>query len=272
MIAPLDMPRAYLKWNRRWGAPFGSRLYRSVQRWPRLRGPFDRTMFRVAPGLRGMFAIQPNNATRAYEYPWVFDACRVARGMRVLEIGGGLSGFQFVLDRSGADVTNVDPGEAAHGRGWPVDEHSIARLNRVFGTSIELRNTFLQDAGLESASFDRVISVSTIEHIPESELPSLMSEVVRLLKPGGMFVATVDLFLNVQPFTTRERNEFGTNISVADLIEPHGLELVAGAREELHGYKEFSPGAVQSRLENYLLGSYPALIQTLVAKKPEHAA
>jgi hypothetical protein len=38
--------------------------------------------------------------------------------MRVLEIGGGLSGFQFVIDQSGCEIVNVETGglELIHGR------------------------------------------------------------------------------------------------------------------------------------------------------------
>lgn len=268
MIAPARLTPEQTAWNRRWDAPHGSRLSRAAAHFPQLRRPLEQTIFRASPRTRGMFAFQPNNTTRAFEYPWAFAAIDPKPGVRVVEIGGSLSGFQFVLDRCGARVINVDPGEAAHGRGWPVDEHSIARLNKMFRTRIDLRNTFLQDARLEDASADRVVSVSTIEHIPEAELPGVMADVARILKPGGLFVATVDLFINVRPFTSRSSNEYGSNISVADLIEPHGLELVAGNRAELFGYPEFSTDAVLSNLENYLLGTYPALIQTVVARKP----
>ncbi len=268
MIAPARLTPEQTAWNRRWGAPHGSRLSRAAAHFPQLRRPLEQTIFRAAPRTRGMFAFQPNNTTRAFEYPWAYNAVAPAPGLRVVEIGGSLSGFQFVLERCGANVINVDPGEAAHGRGWPVDEHSIARLNRMFGTNIELRNTFLQNADIPDAHADRVVSVSTIEHIPETELPDVMAHVARILKPGGLFIATVDLFLNIRPFTSRTSNEYGANISAADLIEPHGLELVAGDRAELLGYPEFSADAVLANLENYLLGTYPALIQTVIARKP----
>ncbi|RMH27979.1 MAG: class I SAM-dependent methyltransferase [Planctomycetota bacterium] len=272
MIAPSRLPPAYKDWNRRMGAPFGSRLERLARSLPRGRGLVERTLFRWAPSVRGPFAIQPNNTIRVFEYPWAYEAIAPEPGLRVLDIGGGLAGMQFVLARAGASVVNVDPGDEAHGRGWPVDERSIARLNRAFGTSVELRRTFLQDAGLEDDSFDRVLSISTIEHIPMDELPGLMAHVGRLLRPGGLFVATVDLFLNLEPFTDRASNEYGVNVPVRDLVQWGGLELVTGDRAELYGYPEFDPRRILSRLEDYMIGGYPALAQAFVARKPEAPA
>ena len=160
--------------------------------------------------------------------------------MRAVEIGGGLAGFQFVLARAGLEVFNVDPGMQAHGRGWPVDQSSIARLNQAFGTRVRLENCFLQDAKIEKESVDRIFSISVIEHIPEDELPCLMTRAWALLKPGGLFIATIDLFLNTRPFCRRETNEFGSNISVARLVRSAPFEMVHGDTSELMGFLEFS--------------------------------
>ena len=83
----------------------------------------------------------------------------------VLEIGGGLSGFQFVLDQHGCQVVNVDPGMA--GEGWPCDQNSMAKLNQRFGSHVELRNTTVDKANLPDGSVDRVFSISVIKHLPK---------------------------------------------------------------------------------------------------------
>jgi len=223
-----------------------------------------------SPRLASLFAFQPNNTSRAYEYPWAYHATPLRPGMRALEIGGSLSGFQFVLAKTGIEVVNCDPGEAARGRGWPVTPDTFAALNRTFNTSVELRNTFLQDAGLKAASFDRIFSISTIEHIPEAELPSLMREVERLLKPGGYFVATVDLFLDLEPFVAGvTTNRWGTNIDMSALCAATSLERITGDPQMLYGFSEFDVAAIQAQLPQLLVGSYPVLIQCLVLRKPE---
>jgi len=219
------------------------------------------------PRWTGPFGFQPNNTTRVFEYPWAFHAVPVGARSPVVEIGGSLSGFQFVMAKSGAAVTNVDPGLEARGLGWPVDAGSIGALNRAFGTDVTLVNTTLEEAGLEDESADAVYSISTIEHIPTADLPSLMKDVRRILRPGGACVLTIDLFLDLVPFTTQSENEFGTNVSVLQLVESSELDLVVGRPEELFGFPQFDADAVRDRLDDFLVGVYPTLAQCVVLGK-----
>lgn len=187
--------------------------------------------------------------------------------MRAIELGGSLAGFQFTLSKCGVKVTNVDPGDEA-AIGWPVSQEMIGRLNRFFHTDVELVSSRLEESGLEEASFDRVVSISTIEHIPREELPAILSEVKRLLKPGGMFVLTVDLFLDLYPFTNADSNRLGHNISISDIVLWSGLDLVQGNRQELYGFEEFDAKEILRKLPEYLYGSgYPSLAQALVLQK-----
>jgi SAM-dependent methyltransferase len=218
--------------------------------------------------LRGPFSFQHNNSTRRAEYPWAYFATPLEPGLQVLELGGSLAGFQFVLDRAGCRVTNVDPGIESHGLGWPVDHDSIRTLNRAFGTAVQLHNCFLSEAPLERASFDRAYSISVLEHIPVAEIPGTIALIYDLLKPGGYLVMTLDLFLNLAPFCSRETNEYGSNVSARLIAESAPFELHEGHRHELLGYDEFDPDHILSTLEQLMLGEYPALAQLMVLKKP----
>lgn len=222
----------------------------------------------VAANLAGPFAFQANSQTRVHEYPWAFHALALEPGMRVLEIGGSNSGFQFVLDRVGCEVVNVDPGEQARGRGWPVTPAFLTVLNRRFGTRVELRNCFLDQTDLPDASFDRVVSISTIEHVPEPDIKNILTHAGRLLRPGGLLVLTVDLFLDIAPFADATQNEWGTNISMKWLIEESKLTPIAFEPRELCGYPEFDPAQVLAHRHDYLIGrSYPVMIQSVVLRK-----
>lgn len=260
MIGRRELPEHFQRWNRRWGAPYGKRA-RHVLRRQGLRSRLPRAV--------GPFGFQPDNSiTRRFEYPWAFHAARLRPGMTAVEIGGSLAGLQFVLAREGMKVVNVDPGERA-AVGWPVTQASINRLNRAFGTDVELRSCFLEEAGLESASVDLVYSISTIEHIPVELLPSLLGEVRRILAPGGRCVLTVDLFLDLEPFSHRTRNITGANVDVRWLVEQSGLRLEQGDRAELYGFPEFDPKRIMGNLFSYQYGTYyPSLAQALVLVKP----
>ncbi len=95
-----------------------------------------------------------------------------------------------------------------------------------------------------------------------------MREIYRIVMPGGFVVLTIDLFLNVAPFTNRERNSYGSNIDVKWLTQLAPFELIAGEKRELYGFPEFSASAILARLEEFLVGKYPAMAQMLCLRKP----
>jgi SAM-dependent methyltransferase len=261
MLAQAALPERYRQWNERHGAPFGRPVPKR-----RLLDYFQRPKSREQ--LQGPFSIQINNTTREFEYPWAFESAQLKPGMRVVELGGGLSGFQFVLDQSGCYVVNVDPGMEAAGRGWPCDSASMERLNRLFGTHVELRNTTIENANLGNNSADCVFSISVIEHLTDPEIANAMKYVHCCLKPGGLFILTIDLFLNLHPFCSRLSNEFGRNQNIRWMIELENWEIVNGTRAQLFGFESFSADAILSNLEKYLIGRYyPVMVQCLVLMK-----
>lgn len=259
MIARKSWSDKYSAWNRRWGAPSGFRTRKLV--------PKQLKFTTFGARLVGPFAFHPYSDTRALEYPWAFEALQITPGLRVLDIGGSLGGFQFVLDRSGCQVVNVDPGEESRGRGWLLPEDAFARLNHAFGTNVTLKKCFLHEASLADASFDRIVSISVLEHVPEADILTILAEVRRLLKPQGLFVLTLDLFLNVKPFADAASNEYGHNIDARWLIEQSGLKLIHGDKKELFGYPEFDPARILADPELFRATRYPVMSQTLVLQR-----
>lgn len=263
MIGRAALPAEYSSWNARWGAPHG----RPVPAWMR-RLPLRPVRVLKA---RGPFALQPNTETRRWEYPWAYHCVPSVAGMRVLELGGALSGFQVTLARAGASVVNVDPfveyGNPGEYRQIdPVEAHR--RLCRVFGASVELLRSDLPGADVPEGTVDVVFSISTLEHLSVDDAAATVERFRRLLRPGGRCVLTVDLFLDIAPFTTRSSNPWGTNLDIQELVGRSGLRLVEGERSELYGFPEFDHDRIQSRLSEFLIGSYPGVAQCLVLEKP----
>jgi SAM-dependent methyltransferase len=263
MLAPANWPLRYRWFNLKWGAPNG-RLIRGFL-------SLDRRATPLGARLVGCFGFHGNNTTRAFEYPWAAEALSLSHGLKVLEIGGSLSGFQFALDRMGCAVVDVDPGEEHFLSRWPATTETVDMLNGLLGTHVTFKQCFLAQAAFPDETFDRIVSISVFEHIPEPALAELLAEVKRILKPGGLVVLTIDLFLNVKPFTDAVQNEYGHNISVKWLVETSGLELIHGNKSELHGYPEFDFRAIFQNRQRYLVGKYPSMIQTVVLRKPVSA-
>jgi 2-polyprenyl-3-methyl-5-hydroxy-6-metoxy-1,4-benzoquinol methylase len=261
MLAPSAIPAKLLTWNQVHGAPYGY----SRPRYNFLRRFYSSESLQK---MRGPFGFQGNSGTRAFEYPWAYYAAELDAPKKVLEVGGSLSGLQFVLSREGHDVTNVDPGMAAAGRGWPSDQQSIARLNGWFGTSVRLQPTTIGQANLPDNDYDVFLAISVLEHLPEGDVLEVMEHANRCLKPGGRFIITLDLFLNLEPFSPRITNEWGRNQDVRWLVDASRMMLVSGERSELYGFPEFRTEIILANLEKYLMARhYPVLTQCLVLQK-----
>jgi len=282
MLAPKELPTEFFEWNRKHKAPFGANWWVSLLQSKHV-GMYAG---KYGPGwlawkyrtrlpswvLRniGPFGFQLNSATRVYEYPWAFLATPLVGGnIKAVEIGAGASGFQFALAAAGVQVTSVDPLiNPSESIDWRFSMADFNRLNRAFGGGVRFVNGFLEAANLEADSHDRVYALSVIEHIPLEQRERLMKEIARILKPGGYFVATIDLFLDCAPFTSKEQNEYGTNVSVKALLEAANLQLAFGNSSELCGFKEFSPATVKSRVAHYLVAS-KVMTQCVVMQKQQ---
>jgi 2-polyprenyl-3-methyl-5-hydroxy-6-metoxy-1,4-benzoquinol methylase len=215
----------------------------------------------------GPFAFQINSLTRTFEYPWSFYATTLRPGMRSVDLGAGASGFQFVLAQSGVEVVSVDPLENPSGDvNWVFSQDEFQRLNRAFGGRVRFVKDYLERAHLAEGGYDRVFAISVLEHVPEENVSSIMREVCRILKPGGFFVGTIDLFIDCYPFTDQIANRFGRNISVRDAVRESGLMLRIGTSDQLFGYPEFEPRKVLENRENFLVDNN-VMTQCIVLQK-----
>jgi SAM-dependent methyltransferase len=131
--------------------------------------------------------------SRIWEYPYVLHHLRTWRSRRtaegpvkVMDFGSGVTFFPFALVAEGFDVTAVDID--------PVAERDFNRANHAV-TRGPGRAQFVtaspERVPLSDASVDGIYSVSVLEHVPDPA--RTLSDLARLLVPGGLLLVTIDL-------------------------------------------------------------------------------
>lgn len=136
-----------------------------------------------------------HNWSRAWEYPYVYHhlkklSAQSAGGapVKLLDLGSGVTFFPFAAAKLGFDVVccDVDPiCERDLGRALAVVPHGPGHVS--------FRRTDGSRLPFADGEMDAVVCISVLEHIPD--FVTTIREAARVLKPGGLFVLTIDLDL-----------------------------------------------------------------------------
>ena len=146
-------------------------------------------------------------------------------GQRILDIGCGTGTLAVMLKRShaGVEVVVLDPDPKALRR--------AKTKSMKAGLSLQLDQGFADELPYAEDSFDRVFSSFMFHHLEEKDRERTLSEVARVLKPGGSF--------HLLDFTGHE-HEHGSHGFLKRLVNSHAqlkdnsdariLELLQRAR------------------------------------------
>jgi SAM-dependent methyltransferase len=132
--------------------------------------------------------------SRVWEYPYVIRFLQEFRSrfndtrlLRAADFGSGVTFFPFAVADLGFEVTCLDND--------PVCIRDLDQAVRVVPVPKGRVQSRLTESRfpLSDGEMDVVYSISVIEHIPKFE--PVLDEVRRVLRPGGWFIATVDIAL-----------------------------------------------------------------------------
>ena len=130
-------------------------------------------------------------STRGWEYPWVEEMLKRLTPGSIADCGCGSSPFTTYLAGKGYKVTAIDNFSA-----------TASETNKEFvknnKDTVTFNDSNLLDINMDSGSVDSVICISVMEHIADTELSQrkALSEMCRIVRPGGHIIVTNDTFLN----------------------------------------------------------------------------
>jgi SAM-dependent methyltransferase len=128
--------------------------------------------------------------SRVAEAALLSEVLALTPGMRVVDVGTGINPLPLYWARHGMHVVCTDPDE------FVLQLRNTAARAGLDETMREGRLRFEVAEGrslpFEDNTFDFWTSVSVVEHIPENGDAEVMKEAGRVLKPGGIAVATTE--------------------------------------------------------------------------------
>ncbi len=101
------------------------------------------------------------------------------QGSTVLNIGVGSGALERLGLEKGIEMYALDPGEKA-----------IERLRKNFGMGERAQAGYAQAMPFGDGSFDTVVMSEVLEHLDDEVLAASLTEVWRVLKPGGFLLAS----------------------------------------------------------------------------------
>lgn len=125
---------------------------------------------------------------RQLEYSFAFDAIKRLTSLRgtALDAGAGVTPLPHALAGLGYTVHACD-----FDRGL-MTRMAATSMADVYGTQVSYSWQDLSEIGFPDATFDLVTCISVLEHIPPPHDRRALRELLRVLKPGGLFVLTLD--------------------------------------------------------------------------------
>jgi 2-polyprenyl-3-methyl-5-hydroxy-6-metoxy-1,4-benzoquinol methylase len=125
---------------------------------------------------------------RKLEYSFALDALvrHLQPGDRYLDAGCGVTPFAHAI--AGWQVEAV----ACDADGRLIDGLRASKPERIYGTFVTYATQDLRETSFPDASFDAISCISVLEHIPAPDDQRVIHELMRLLKPRGILVMTLD--------------------------------------------------------------------------------
>lgn len=126
----------------------------------------------------------------------VYRMLRDSEGLRIAEIGGGAS---RILPQLAGRNTCLSVGRPDGAQGSPAAEAGIEGVTPIKADLGDF------DPALEPESLDAVCSAGVIHRVPDDDCFLFIEDMLRVLKPGGLAVHAIDMYVENRPMPTATR-------------------------------------------------------------------
>ncbi len=142
------------------------------------------------------------------------------KGCKVLEIGCGRGGFSKYLLECGANLVAADFSDSA-----------VAITNRLLSNkpNFEAVVADIQNLPFSDKTFDVVISLETLEHVPDPDQG--LAELLRVTKPGGQLIISTPNYFGLLGLYRTYREVTGRGFSEVGQPINHPLKLIDRVRK-----------------------------------------
>ncbi|MFC1477157.1 class I SAM-dependent methyltransferase [candidate division KSB1 bacterium] len=157
---------------------------------------------------RGRSLLEPAvfESYKHWDNPWAILNAGLEKGMKVLDCGSGRGILQFYLALKGVEVFSIDIADNRSktikkisrflnsvGIRHAIDPLAVHRkLNKKYGVNVSFRQESADNLSFPDNHFDRIFSISVIEHMTDEVIRGSVMEMERVLKPGGRLLLTFD--------------------------------------------------------------------------------
>lgn len=149
--------------------------------------------------------LNPVSIVRYFEFDFTHKSLLLMNGMKILDVSSPyLFGF-YQSEKSELEYHYINPDQRDL-----ANVISLSSRTRFTGNYIAQKMDALKLIYPDN-HFDRVISISVIEHINDDGDSEAMKEIWRVLKPGGFFIFSVPVKKNFE-IEYRNKDEYNLNI------------------------------------------------------------